>query len=163
MSLVKSKLLNFGNLIAVNPTVSIVITPPKITAGTVPINFAVAPLSKAPSSLDEPTKIEFTEATLPLNSSGVFNCKMVWRIIIETPSVSPYINKANTESQKISETPKTIIEIPKQKIAKSNFLPAFTVSGIWADAIIISTDPTAGAARKIPNPSEQQLSCFLSF
>ena len=66
MSLVKSNFLNVGNLIAVNPTVNIVMTPPKTTAGTVPINFAVAPLSKAPSSFDEPTNIEFTEATLCL-------------------------------------------------------------------------------------------------
>ena len=154
MSLVKSNFLNVGNLIAVNPTVNIVITPPNTTAGTVPISFAVAPLSNAPSSLDEPTNIEFTEATFPLNSSGVFNCKIVCLIIIETPSVNPYINKAKTDSQNMSETPNTIMEIPKQKIAKSNFLPAFLVSGICAEAIIIKTEPTAGAALKIPNPSE---------
>ena len=69
--------MNLGNLIAVKPTVSIVITPPKTTAGTVPINFAARPLSKAPSSLEEPIKIEFTEATHPLTSSGVFSCRIV--------------------------------------------------------------------------------------
>ena len=127
MSLVKSNFLNVGNLIAVNPTVNIVITPPKTTALIGPINFAVKPLSKAPSSFDEPTKIELTEPTLPLNSSGVFNCKIVCLIIIETPSVSPYINRANTDSQNMSETPNTIIDIPKQNMAKSNFLPAFLV------------------------------------
>ena len=116
MSFVKSNFLKFGNLIAVKPTVNIVIAPPNTTAGTVPISLAVAPLSKAPSSFEEPTNIEFTEATLPLNSSGVFSCKIVWRIIIETPSVNPYINKAKTESQKISDTPNTIIDIPKQNI-----------------------------------------------
>ena len=153
MSFVRSNFLKVGNLIAVNPTVNIVITPPNTTAGTVPINFAVAPLSKAPNSFDEPTKIELTEATLPLNSSGVFNCKIVCLIIIETPSVNPYINRANTDSQKMSETPNTIIDIPKQNIAKSNFLPALLVSGICAEAIIIRTEPTAGAALKIPKPS----------
>ena len=76
MSFVKSSFLKLGNFIDVIPTVKIVIKPPNTTAGTVPINLAVAPLSKAPSSLDEPTNIEFTEATLPLNSSGM---RRFWR------------------------------------------------------------------------------------
>ena len=130
MSSVKSSFLKSGNLIDVNTTVSIVITPPKTTAGIVPIIFAVSPLSKAPSSLEDPTKIEFTEATLPLTSSGVFNCNMVCLIIIETPSVTPYKNKAITEIQKIEDTPNAIIERPKPKIANSNFLPALLVRGI---------------------------------
>ena len=117
ISFVKSNFLKFGDLIAVNPTVKIVITPPKTTAGTVPINLAVAPLSNAPNSFDEQTNIEFTDATLPQNSSGVFSCRIVCLIIIETPSVNPYINKANTDNQNISEIPNTIMEIPKQKIA----------------------------------------------
>ena len=57
----------------VNPTDNIVIIPPKTTAGTVPINLAVNPLSNAPSSLDDPIKIEFTDATLPRTSFGVFD------------------------------------------------------------------------------------------
>ena len=39
--------------------------PPKTTAETVPISFAVKPLSKAPNSFEEPTNIEFTAATRP--------------------------------------------------------------------------------------------------
>ena len=73
MSSDKSNFLKSENLKFVNITEKIVITPPKTTAGTVPINLAVKPLSKAPNSLDEPIKIELTEATLPLTSSGVFN------------------------------------------------------------------------------------------
>jgi hypothetical protein len=34
--------------------------PKKTTAVTVPISFAVSPLSKAPNSFEEPTNIEFT-------------------------------------------------------------------------------------------------------
>ena len=52
-------------------TISIVIAPPKITDGTVPNNFAATPDSKAPNSLEELTKIPFTEDTLPRISSGV--------------------------------------------------------------------------------------------
>ena len=73
MSSDKSNFLKSGNLKFVNATEKIVITPPKTTAGTVPINLAVKPLSKAPNSLDEPIKIELTEATRPLTSSGVFS------------------------------------------------------------------------------------------
>lgn len=47
--------------------------PPKITAGTVPIKEAVAPLSNSPISLDEPINIEFTADTLPRILSGVDN------------------------------------------------------------------------------------------
>ena len=64
MSFVKSSFLKLGNLIEVKPTVNIVITPPNTTAGTVPINFAVTPLSNAPNSLEDPTKIEFTDGAV---------------------------------------------------------------------------------------------------
>ena len=76
-SFVKSNFLNEGDIIPVVTTVINVIVPPKITAVTVPINLAVNPLSKAPSSLEEPTNIELTEDTRPLIWSGVFNCNMV--------------------------------------------------------------------------------------
>ena len=55
----KSKFRNLGENQAVAPTVNSVIVPPKTTAVTVPINFAVTPLSKAPNSLDEPTNMVF--------------------------------------------------------------------------------------------------------
>ncbi len=77
MSFVRSSFLKLGNLMEVKPAVNMVITPPNTTAGTVPISFAVTPLSNAPNSFEDPTKIEFTEATLPLNSSGVFSCNIV--------------------------------------------------------------------------------------
>ena len=75
----------------------IIVLPPKTTDGTVPINFAVKPLSKAPNSFEDPINIEFTEATLPLSSSGVFNCKIVCLIIIDIPSVRPYKKRANSD------------------------------------------------------------------
>ncbi|MEY4541804.1 MAG: hypothetical protein RLZZ306_3561, partial [Bacteroidota bacterium] len=45
--------------------------PPKITDGTVPINLAASPDSKAPNSLEELTKMPFTDETRPRISSGV--------------------------------------------------------------------------------------------
>ena len=80
------------------------------------------------TAFDDPTKIEFTEATLPLTSSGVLSCRIVWRMIIETPSVTPYKNNDITDTQKIDETPKAMIDSPKPKIAISNFFPEFLVS-----------------------------------
>jgi hypothetical protein len=49
---------------AVVATISKVMLPQNYCSN-VPISLAVKPLSKAPSSLDEPTNIEFTEATRP--------------------------------------------------------------------------------------------------
>jgi hypothetical protein len=49
--------LKVGDIMAVVATISKVILPQKTTAVTVPISLAVKPLSKAPSSLDEPTNI----------------------------------------------------------------------------------------------------------
>ena len=66
ISSVRSSFLKDGDAIPMVITVINVTVPPKTTAVTVPINFAVTPLSKAPNSFDELTNIEFTDATLPL-------------------------------------------------------------------------------------------------
>ena len=153
MSFCKSNFLNVGDAKPVINTIISVIVPPKTTEVTVPINFAVKPLSKAPSSLEDPTKIEFTAATLPRMWSGVFNCKIVWRITTEIPSTTPLKNNAITESQKIVDIPKTIMQIPKAKIENNNFIPAFLFKGTYAEINIIINAPKAGAARKTPNPS----------
>ena len=146
---------------AVVPVVKMVITPPKTTAVTVPNSLAANPLSKAPNSLEEPTKIELTEATRPRILSGVFNCNMVCLMIMETPSTAPLKNKAATDSQKEVETPKTIIQTPKANTAHNNLLPAFLCSGNRVDPSIVNAAPTAGAALKIPNPSEPYMQDIL--
>ncbi|MNR57783.1 hypothetical protein D3C85_1786230 [compost metagenome] len=71
----------------------IVILPPNTTAGTVLINFAVRPDSKAPISLEEPINILFTAETLPRISSGVSSCIIVERMITLMLSKAPSINK----------------------------------------------------------------------
>src|SRR5690606_18903476 len=125
ISFLKSNFLNDGDTIPVVITVINVIVPPNTTAVTVPISLAVTPLSKAPSSLEEPTNMEFTEDTRPLIWSGVLICKMVCLITIETPSVTPLKNNATTEIQKMEDKPNTIIQTPNPKTAPSNFMPAF--------------------------------------
>ena len=144
-------------MIPVVTTVSNVMLPPKTTAVTVPINFAVSPLSKAPSSLDDPTNMEFTEETLPRISSGVLSWRIVCLITIDTPSVTPLKNKATTEIQNIEETPKTIIQTPKPKIATNSFLPAALLIGIYAVTNMVKNEPIDGAVTKIPNPCDPTL------
>src|SRR5512139_1125634 len=67
-------LLNNGANLAVTPTMSKVIPPPKMTEGMRPSNLAATPDSNDPISFDEPIKMLFTEATLPRISSGVMSC-----------------------------------------------------------------------------------------
>ena len=65
--------LRVGEIFATNPTIPIVIHPPKITEGITPSNFAATPDSNAQISFEEPMKMPFTAATLPRISSGVDN------------------------------------------------------------------------------------------
>ena len=60
-----------GILAATIPTTDSEATPPSTTDVTVPNNRAATPDSKAPSSLEEPMKIAFTDETLPSRCSGV--------------------------------------------------------------------------------------------
>jgi hypothetical protein len=69
------------------------------------MSLAVKPLSNAPSSLDEPTNIEFTEETLPAYGLG-FSCNIVWRITTEIPSKRHSKNKAASDTQNIVDSPK---------------------------------------------------------
>lgn len=62
-----------GDMIETTDTISKVIVPPKITAGTVPRSFATTPDSNAPISFDEPMKILLTAETRPFMLSGVIS------------------------------------------------------------------------------------------
>ena len=42
---------------------------------------------------------------------------------METPSVTPLKNSATTETQKTEDSPKTIMQTPKLKIAPNNLSP----------------------------------------
>ncbi len=105
--------------------------------------------------------MEFTDATLPRILSGVFSCRIVCLIIIDTPSTAPLKNKAITEIQKEVEIPKTIIQIPKANTAHNSFFPAYLCRGNLVEPSMVIEAPTAGAALKIPKPSEPtcKISC----
>ncbi len=91
-----------------------VITPPKTTDGTTPINLAAIPDSKLPISLDELIKIEFTDETLPRIVSGVYVCMTVDRIMTLTLSIAPIMNKQTRDKMKLVETAKQIVKIPNK-------------------------------------------------
>ena len=60
-----------GNSQAQRPATATAPTPPKTTAGTVPISAAMVPARNSPSSFDAPTKTMLTALTRPRTSSGV--------------------------------------------------------------------------------------------
>ena len=86
-------------------TMRFVITPPNTTAG------AVATLSKAPISLEEPTNIEFAEDMRTRILSGVRSCRIAWRITTLTPSAIPLKKSASSEIQNTVEGPNTMIKV----------------------------------------------------
>lgn len=70
---------------------------PKRTEGTVPINFAATPDSKAPNSLEQLTNTPLMELTLPLISSGGNNCNMVCLTTTLMLSNAPVKNSATSD------------------------------------------------------------------
>jgi hypothetical protein len=66
--------------------------------------------------------------------------------------VTPLKNKAITDTQKIEEIPKIIIQTPKPKIAANSFFPAALLIGMYAVINIVKKEPIEGAATKIPKP-----------
>src|SRR5574343_1993059 len=79
----------------------------------------------------------------------------------EIPSGTPLKNNATTDNQKLVDNPKTIIQTPNPKTANNNFLPAFCCNGIEVEINMVIKPPIAGAALKIPKPSEPtfKISC----
>ena len=58
-------------------------------------------------------KTQLTDATRPRIRSGDSTRRIVLRMIMLTPSVTPLQNSATIESQKIVDSPKTIMLTPK--------------------------------------------------
>ena len=88
----------FRVLKKVKATISSVIPPPTITAGTVPSHFAAIPDSKSPISAEDPTNIELTADTRPCISFGVSCCISALRITTLTLSDAPCRNKNSSDN-----------------------------------------------------------------
>ena len=143
-------------IIAITTTVNIVIDPPKTILGTKPKNVAAIPLSKAPNSFDELTKIELTDETRPFRFSGVLICKILCLITIETASKAPPNNKIPKHKYRFWLRPKDMIHTPNIASAISNFGPTFPFNklGIMDKKNIIIIEPIPCADRKNPKASE---------
>ena len=75
-----------------------------------------------------------TAITRPRISSGVRNCTSVARMITLTMSAAPKKISAASDSTKLLETPKTIVQIPNPATDHNNVGPARPRSGRCASA-----------------------------
>src|ERR1700730_791731 len=130
--------------------------PPPTTEMTGPKSAAVNPDSSAPNSLEVPMKMLFTAETRPRFSSGVTNWTTEPRMITLTLSNAPTMNSIPNDSQKILESPKIIVAIPKPVTHQSTVLPACFIGGNKANTGAIMKAPTAGDARIQPRPTGPQ-------
>ena len=109
---------------ATAPTTPSVISPPPTTAGTVPKMLAATPLSKAPSSFEAPMNTQFTDATRPRIRSGDRTRRIVLRMIMLSPSVTPLKNSAAIDRAKVVDRPNTIMLTPNPATQISSVRPA---------------------------------------
>src|SRR4051812_50093602 len=70
-----------------------------------------------------------------------------------TMSDAPRTNSAASESQKLVETPKMIVAIPKTATDANILTPVFVCRGRRPSEIATKDAPTAGAPRRTPNPT----------
>ena len=107
-----SALRSAGNRTLQIPVIASAPMPPATTARTAPHHWAVTPLSNSPSSLEAPTKSEFTALTLPLMEAGVANCSIDERITTLIMSEAPTAMRAPRDKGKLREMPKTMVAQP---------------------------------------------------
>src|SRR5436190_4361485 len=91
--------------------------PPSTTDGTGPRSFAATPDSNAPSSFDEPTKIEFTDDTRPNKSRGVSTCNNVERTSTLTLSAIPLTPRSTIDSNTLLDSPNPTMQSAKTATA----------------------------------------------
>ena len=89
-----------------------------------PSRRAATPDSNAPSSFDEPTKIEFTDDTRPSMCDGVSTCSSVDRTSTLTLSAMPLIASKNADSTKLRDTPNPMMQTANVATAVSSVRPA---------------------------------------
>ncbi len=135
------------------PTTARVRIPPPITLGIVPNRRAARPLSNAPSSFDAPMNTQLTDATRPRIRSGERTRRIVLRMIMLTPSVTPAKNSAASDRAKIVEAPKTIMLSPNPATQRSRVRPAWRLGGRRVATSITRSAPTDGAVRRTPSPA----------
>ena len=102
------------------------------------------------STLLELINIELTDDTRPRISSGVVSWNMVPRTITLRPSKAPLKRRAAKEIQYTSDSPNTMIEIPKPATASSIFNPCCLRIGNRVRNRMVEADPISAAAFNQP-------------
>ena len=114
-----------GTATATAPTTPSVTNPPATTDGTVPNRLAAIPLSNAPSSFEAPMNTQLTDATRPRIRSGERTRRIVLRMTMLRPSVTPLKNSATHDTMNVVDRPNTIIETPNPATEMSSVRPAW--------------------------------------
>ena len=97
-------------------------------------------------------KIISTAVTRPRISSGVANSVKVARMMTLIMSLAPRSTSAISETVRLRDSPKIIVNTPNPATAQSNFGPEFPRNGQCASRIAISAAPTPGAVLSNPSP-----------
>ena len=128
-------------------------TPPTTTDGTVPTSRATTPLSNAPSSFDAPMNTQLTDATRPRIASGERTRRIVARMTMLMPSVTPLMNRAASEITKLVDSPNTSMLTPKPATQMRNVRPACRLGGQRVATSMTRSAPSDGAVRSTPRPA----------
>src|SRR5688500_17311527 len=110
---IRPNVRSLGTSRAVSPTTARAAVPPSTTAGTAPTSRAATPDSNAPSSFDEPMKMELTAETRPSICGGVSSWMSVDRMTTLTLSAIPLSARSAKERKKSRESPKPMMESAK--------------------------------------------------
>ena len=142
-----------GNSFIQSSATAIVATPPSTAAGTVPNSAAVTPLSNWPSWFEALMKRKFTAPTRPRISSGVASCTSENRITTLTVSAAPSTASASSDSHIQCDSENTTVAAPNTITAWNIRNPTRRLMVWRASSAVISSAPTAGAARSTPSPN----------
>ena len=127
--------------------------PPATTDGAAPNRLAATPLSNAPSSFEAPMNTQLTDATRPRIRSGERTRRIVFRMTMLRPSVTPLKNSAIQDTMNVVDSPNTIIETPKPATEMSSVRPAWRLGGRRVAMSITPSAPIDGAVRRMPSPT----------
>ena len=125
---------------------------PRPRSGRFRTSSRCRPDSNAPSSFDAPMNIEFTALTRPRIASGVSSCTSRLRTNTLTMSPAPAIASMASDSQKLVESPNTMVAKPNDATPPNIQRPACRLMGRIPSPNATMAAPTAGAARRNPRP-----------
>jgi hypothetical protein len=97
---------------------------------------------------------QFTDATRPRIRSGDRTRRIVLRMIMLTPSVTPARNNATSDTANTVDSPKTIMLRPNPATQMRSVRPAWRLGGRRVATSMTSSAPIDGAVRSTPSPTD---------